>query len=311
MNGDLLTRIPAGAALSALLRLLLAGERREEFVGDLVEEAHRDLAGSTPAQVAWWLWGQTLRSVPALVALRVRSLVAARPLPSRGITAVLAGPRGGHRSWSLPVALSVSAHIVALTLVLTWVFSHVEELEPTRIPVVFGTLLAPPPPDPAPPPVAPEPPPEPHHARAVRRPVVVSRVVSPPPAPEAIEPIEPIDAPVTIAAGRGHSAVGCVPRCTEAPVHLPPRVAEKRCLSCPQPHLTPVYVRLGLEQVLLVKTCVDVRGSVSSVDVVQGLDARADAGVKATVRGWTFSPHLLDGHPVPFCYDTRFIFSMR
>jgi hypothetical protein len=310
MRGDLLTRIPAGAALSALLRLLLAGERREEFVGDLVEEAHRDLAGSTPAQVAWWLWRQTLRSVPALVALRVRSLLAARPVaPSRGITAVLAGPRGGHRSWSLPVALSVSAHIAALTLVLTWAFSHVEELEPTRIPVVFGSLLAPPPPDTVPPAVAPEPAPEPHHARTVRRPVAVTRVVAPSLEPQAITPIE---APATIAAGdRGGSAVGCAPRCMGAPVHLPPRVAEKRCLSCPEPHLTPVYVRLGLEQVLLVKTCVDVRGSVSSVDVVRGLDARADAGVKETVRGWTFSPHLLDGHPVPFCYDTRFIFSMR
>jgi hypothetical protein len=30
-----------------------------------------------------------------------------------------------------------------------------------------------------------------------------------------------------------------------------------------------------------------------------------------TVRGWRFSPHAVGDHPVPFCYPTRFVFTMN
>jgi hypothetical protein len=54
-----------------------------------------------------------------------------------------------------------------------------------------------------------------------------------------------------------------------------------------------------------------VRGAVTSVDVLRGLDPSFDTRVRQTISGWQFSPHMLDGHPVPFCYPTRFIFAMR
>jgi len=88
-------------------------------------------------------------------------------------------------------------------------------------------------------------------------------------------------------------------------------VAQKRCLSCPEPHLPAVFQQLGMEQQMLVRSCVDTRGAVTSVDVLRGLDPVVDTGVKKTVQAWRFSPHTLDGHPVPFCYTTRFVFAMR
>jgi TonB family protein len=66
-----------------------------------------------------------------------------------------------------------------------------------------------------------------------------------------------------------------------------------------------------MEQELLVKSCVNAGGTVTSVDVLRGLDPVVDTGVKKTIQGWRFSPHTVDGHPVPFCYTTRFIFAMR
>jgi hypothetical protein len=66
-----------------------------------------------------------------------------------------------------------------------------------------------------------------------------------------------------------------------------------------------------MEQVLVVRACVDIRGAVASVDVLRGLDPATDTGVKQTIGAWRFSPHMLDGHPIPFCYTTRFVFSMR
>jgi TonB family protein len=88
-------------------------------------------------------------------------------------------------------------------------------------------------------------------------------------------------------------------------------VAEKRCLSCPPPKLPPAFVQLGVEQKVVVKTCVGAQGNVTSVDVVRGLGPLADASVVDTVRGWRFSPHSVGDHPVPFCYPTRFVFTMN
>jgi TonB family protein len=296
MRPALLATIPGRPVLSGLLRLLLAERRREEFIGDLVEEARHHLAGATDEALASWLWAQTLRSVPALVILRVRHALAERPVAGRALA--LAGPRLAHRGWSLSVAVSVAAHLTALTLLVAWALSRVDELEPVRIPVSFPAFL------PTPPSVEPAPPaerPEPRLVRAGHRPP--TRPSGPPPIPGP--------GPTT--------AVVPPPLNTEGPpddggmavAEVPPHVAEKRCLFCPEPHLPAPYQRLGLEQELLVKTCVNAHGDVSNVETLRGLGAAVDAQVRETVRGWRFAPHTVDGHPVPFCYTTRFVFAMR
>jgi len=56
---------------------------------------------------------------------------------------------------------------------------------------------------------------------------------------------------------------------------------------------------------------VGAQGNVASVDVLRGLGPLADASVVDTVRSWRFSPHSVGDHPVPFCYPTRFVFTMN
>jgi TonB family protein len=60
-----------------------------------------------------------------------------------------------------------------------------------------------------------------------------------------------------------------------------------------------------------VKTCVGTAGDVTSVNVLHGAGVLADASVVDTVRAWRFSPPALGDHPVPFCYPTRFVFTMN
>jgi TonB family protein len=301
MNTDLLARIPGGTLLSALLRLLVPDQRSEEFVGDLVEEAHRELPHASSTRLACWLWSQTLCSLPALVAHRARRLLSAPRHPLPFCTQLTAMPSiRVHRSWPLSVALTAAAHLVAGAVVIILAFAPVEELQPTRIPVVLSALLPTrtPPAAPAAAPVIQdqaEPRRIPPARRSPRTPLPTT-LVDPLPAGEPTRPADP-----------------CAPGCAgdEPPVRIPPRVAEKRCLSCPPPHLPTVFQQLGMEQQMLVRSCVNARGAVTSVDVLRGLDPTVDMGVKKTVQAWRFSPHTLDGHPVPFCYTTRFVFAMR
>jgi hypothetical protein len=87
------------------------------------------------------------------------------------------------------------------------------------------------------------------------------------------------------------------------PVMLAPELAEQSCRHCPAPQA------LGLAGAMTIRACVDVRGQVSSVEVLQGLGPAPDAQVERTVRGWRFSPHLIADHPRPFCFATRFLFA--
>jgi TonB family protein len=214
-------------------------------------------------------------------------------------------PGAVHRGWPLSVALSVVAHLVAGAAVFILAFAPVEELQPMRIPVVLSALL-PTSAAPAAPARAPmvETQAEPRRVRPARR------------SPRILEPavtVEPLPSAGPAADESARPADPCAPRCAEdeRPVQIPPRVAEKRCLSCPAPHLPPIFQQLGTEQEMLVRSCVNASGEVTSVDVLRGLDPAVDTGVKRTVQAWRFAPHTLDGHPVPFCYTTRFVFAMR
>jgi hypothetical protein len=327
-ESDFLSRIPAGGLLAAVSRLLLSADRREEFLGDLVEEGSLRLRVGSPRDVAIWMWSQLLRSAPSLVGCRLRRLATrAQPLPGGGL---LVASRSGHRGWPLSLAVSVSAHALVLVAAVSWVFYRVEEIDPERfvielppaeladpgpaqppkdVPVGFADLPAPTraarpwrparrplpasvplpaaPGDPAalPPGAAPE-------APAVQRTAVLTSGLPGFFAPTSSRPSQP-----------GMGSKGPEPR------RLPPRVGEKRCLSCPTPQLPYPYGRLGVGQEMLVKTCVSVRGQVSSVQVIRGIDRTIDAKVVETVRGWRLLPYSLDGHAVPFCYTTRFLFT--
>jgi hypothetical protein len=311
---DLLASVPFGGLLSRVLRLLVSADRREEFVGDLVEQANDQLSGSAPSQVGLWLWGQTLHSAPALIVLRVRRLAqrgtiishsggSTRPIAAAGAPGFLLGSRIEERSWSVPMVVSVSAHAIGLMVLVALTFGQIQEIEAPWVPVALSRAFAPLAPAAVVGPTAVEVPEPRHH----RKPKMLPRTPAPavearPPWTETMIPSRwetldepPIEDPIE------RSIV----------IVLPPPVAEKRCLSCPAPRLPPAFVRLGSQQQMLVKTCVGSKGDVTSVNVVHGLGALADASIVDTVRGWRFSPHSVGDHPVPFCYPTRFVFTMN
>jgi hypothetical protein len=122
----LLDTIPGGALLSRVLPLLARADRREEFIGDLIEEARRLSDRSPPWRIALWLWSQALRSAPALLAGRLRH-------------------PGGRPSLALSLALSLSAHALVLCLVVGWAFSRVEEIAPVpgrpSVPLLPSALI--------------------------------------------------------------------------------------------------------------------------------------------------------------------------
>jgi outer membrane biosynthesis protein TonB len=309
---DLLAAIPFGRPLVALLRVLVAAERREEFVGDLVEQATGELVGRTPGQVSLWLWGETLHSAPALLALRLRRLwrrvtqLPGHQVRTAGAPVLLLGVRAEQRSWSLPMVVSLATHALALSVVGAFTIDQIDELQAPRVavsmqapgymplsraaglPLTDRTAS-----------VGVTSEPRPHRTRPVERPRPIAA-----PAPQQVAPAAP-DAGALPGLPSGDRVEG------ELAIMLPASVAEGRCISCPPPRLPPAFVRLGSPQRVDVKTCVGTRGDVTSVEVLRGLGPLADASVVGTVRGWHFMPPSVGDHPVPFCYPTRFLFTMN
>ena len=205
-----------------------------------------------------------------------------------------------------------------------WVLSQVEEIEPPRFSDFSAAFL----PEPATPDEASGVAPRalkqarPLRLRLARRPVIPAPASS----PAAAESAGPASSPAVTTAPSGALPPGTpsgdpVHRGSGVDIHeggsdvaqprirLPPRVGEKRCLSCPAPQLPHPYARLGLGREMLVKTCVSTRGTVKSVEVLSGFEPAVDARVIETIRGWRLAPFSVDGHAVPFCYETRFLFT--
>jgi hypothetical protein len=305
----LLPTVPCGTVLSGLLHILLSPDQRDEFTGDLVEEARLRLRFCSRSQLAAWIWLQMLRSVPALLVLRMRRL-GARPLSPVGGPFSLVGGRMGQRGLPLSLAISLSLHALIVVAVASWAFFRDDEVEepPRQVLDFLPAFLAEPPQEASLPGAVPAEQPQARRAKAPRR--ATRATVAAPTLPAVESPVaDPVDPPAIT-----------VDRVTveEAPreevgrrVRVPLEVAEKRCVSCPPPQLPPAYARLGMDQQMVVKTCVGVNGEVTSVDVLRGFDSKVSERVTETVRGWRLTPYSLDGHPVPFCYPTRFIFASR
>jgi hypothetical protein len=341
----MLDTIPGGALLARVLRLCLCAERGEEFLGDLVEEAHLRLPTSSRRQVAQWMWAQALRSLPALLALRVQRLAAAALAVGGRMLwgaphgqVLLAGSRSIHpRGLPLSLVASVSAHALVLVVALGWVLSRVDEVDPASAhPDLWAAAVLDPEAeafDAGASHRPPEPPPPARRARPARR----RSLPAPVPSPAVLASVTTNPLTASRAAGTSSTLTSTAPtmetragvgsfdgtgdrvrsQAADRPVdselqprtNLPPRVAEKRCLSCPRPRLEGMQARIASGQELVVRTCVNARGSVQSVEVVRGLDRMINAQVVDTVRTWRLLPYRLDGRPVPFCYPIRFLFT--
>jgi TonB family protein len=294
-DSELVAAIPFGGLLVHVWRVLLAADRRDEFVGDLIEQANGELADRPPGEVGRWLWQQTLSSAPWLLALRVRQFLrranrwAARAAAPAGVPLSLMGWQSERRSWPVPVAISVSLHAVGIAVLAAMTLGQIEQLDAPWVPVALKRAFAATHVVAVAPAVAPVAPVRRHKPRTTR-PAMAE--LPAPPIQDEIPFEDPVERKLVI-------------------IDEPPPVADKRCIFCPAPTLPPAFVRLGSSQQVVVKTCVGSKGDVTSVDVVRGLGALADARVIDTVRSWRFSPHAVGDHPVPFCYPTRFVFTMN
>jgi hypothetical protein len=255
-----------------------------------------------------------------LLGLRLRGLAVgfwSSPTVARPGGGLLVAGRGNQRGWPLSLAVSVSAHALVVVAALGWLLVRVEEVkpgEPTRTPfdvlasIVADSAAADPPPeattrsDETSPPVAAR------RGPTIRRPrpgVSPQPAAAEVPGPELPGSASAGSTQLTTAPPVGPPEVGVI----AGPVALPPRVAEKRCLNCPTPQLHPAYAHLARGQDMVIKTCVSSAGEVTSVNVMRGFDSTVNREVTSTVRHWRMVPYLLNGHPVPFCYETRFIFT--
>jgi hypothetical protein len=333
-SSPVLASVPTGALIERLLAVVLPADRRDEFLGDLIEEARERLRCESRARTTLWLWGQALTSLPGLLLLRARRRLgpAERRVPTppggvplsrveagRAFQTFLGGSQGRPRRRPLAMAFAVTLHAALLAIGLFWNAFTVEELKvPTlAVPIFFPTIQAPadrprgngsknPTPAKAP--------------RPTRSKTITQPVDRPDPKPAASNdpPVNheqegPPGEPGDPGTGEGDCPPGapCGGKIVELPKLLPPNIGERRCVDCPLPHLPPQISHLMARAELLMKICVNEKGAVTSTSVIRGIDAAADPGVQATVAGWRFSPMEVNGHPVPFCYVSRFVFTSQ
>jgi TonB family protein len=296
----------------ALLALVLPPERREEFIGDLLEEADQRQARHGAQHAERWLWMQVLRSWPNLAVARLRRAPVAVPVAAAaGLPAVfLGGARLAPRS--LAVAVSIAVHLLLFGYLAVRGVWAVDELAAPAVHITFHNFM----PAAAPP------------VFGALKPAArdKSRWRTPSTLTPTTVPVALVQA--TRDTGIGHktddgrgtpdappgdnvcpAGTDCGGPSPDAAHFLPPRVGEKSCVSCQPPHLPEAYLRLGNTYQVMVRICVSKDGGVDSVKVLQGLGGAADASVLGTVAGWRFTPYEIDGRPVPFCYATRFTFS--
>jgi hypothetical protein len=308
----------------ALLGLLLPPGRRDEFIGDLLEEARQRAARGGNRSANRWLWSQVFASCPSLVVARLRriptSVAVAVPIAVRStagsgaLDRFLIGTARPPRS--LAVSVSVLLHIAVLGALLVRGAWAVDELAGPRVIIKFWNGL------PTLPPIFEEPA-APGPVRKVMRREIRPQIVRPQPAAVVLPtPVTPPpgaggdgqgDGAGNRAGLEGDCPVGA-PDCAgggnpEPPRFVSPRVADKSCVSCPLPQLPPAYLRIGTQQSILTRICVDAAGRVVSAKILSGLGGSADDGVIATIEQWRFSPYSVDGRPVPFCYVSRFVFT--
>jgi periplasmic protein TonB len=146
-------------------------------------------------------------------------------------------------------------------------------------------------------------------------PVVSPDTIAPETAPD--RPGSPVGAPIGeigITSNTGFGTVVAV----HAPPPPPPPATPIRLgggMQAPRKivHVDPVYPRVAqqarVEGTVILETVIDVNGHVTSVAVLRSIPLLDQAAVDA-VRGWTFTPTLLNGVPVPIALTVTVRFAL-
>ncbi len=88
------------------------------------------------------------------------------------------------------------------------------------------------------------------------------------------------------------------PIAPEQPVRVGGKIKEPRLLKSVAPSYPDDAMRAGLEGKVGLDCTIDVKGEVSEIRVVEGVQPLSDAAVTA-VKQWRYAPLLLNGKPVP------------
>jgi protein TonB len=137
--------------------------------------------------------------------------------------------------------------------------------------------------------------------------------------PEPDRPGSPAGAPIGEVGITSNTGFGTVVTIHPAPPPPPPPPPTPvRLNGGMQPprkivHVDPVYPRVAqqarIEGTVILETVIDVNGHVTSVRVLRSIPLLDQAAIEA-VRGWTFTPTLLNGVPVPIALTVTVRFAL-
>lgn len=85
----------------------------------------------------------------------------------------------------------------------------------------------------------------------------------------------------------------------------------KRCLSCPAPSLLPRYRKAGTVIAMKLRLCLDVKGEISLLELLQGVAPQADLAVLDTIKTWRYLPYQTEAGPQAVCARLHFAFVGR
>jgi protein TonB len=91
------------------------------------------------------------------------------------------------------------------------------------------------------------------------------------------------------------------------PKNVPPHALDNQVLFHPDPHVPDIIKsqRKGTTANFVAKVCIDQKGAVFQVNVLNGIPG-ADEGIVATVRQWRYKPQ-----PIPVCFVANFVFTFE
>jgi protein TonB len=231
-------------------------------------------------------------------------------------TFLLAGQRpGGRRTRAVTHAFAVALHAAAVAAAVVYGPRRVEEA--VAAPAVPIFIRAPLPAAGAPAAAAPARP-----KTRTPRPKVTRRALAlvqqpkevPPEAPQATDSAAPDDARIDDG-GRGGGG-GKGPGGGGGDHFIAPNVAIGQLAIDPHvdPHrvrLPPALARAGLQVWALVRVCVDRDGRVDDVHLLKSADPVVDPLIVAALRTWRYRPYQVNGRPVPFCTNIRYVMATR
>jgi protein TonB len=117
----------------------------------------------------------------------------------------------------------------------------------------------------------------------------------------------------------GYAAIGVMPGVTTPPpppdappqpIHLHSGIVPPRKIVGAKPVYPALAQAARQEGTVILETIIDARGNVENVHVLRGYPLLDQAAIDA-VRGWRFTPALLNGQPIPVVMTVTVTFSLK